>query len=289
MNTRCTYSLTPFGDSRFQRSNGAAAGTYSRLVYSRLPSTRLWLQISGSSVSCAMCFVELDVLLVLDLGARPRPQRLRAIDGLLLLAARRQSDRERDVVGVLANQRLQALGPKELVGVGLELQLHRRAALGPFHGLDAVFAAPVGNPRHALARGSVCAAAPHRDFVGHDERRIEPDAELTDQLRVLALIAGQPLEELARAGARDRAQVLDDLLAAHADAVVRDAEQAPLRIHGDANAELGVGDMSSGRARLSKRSLSLASEAFEISSRRKISRSLYSECTMRCSSCLTSA
>ena len=65
---------------------------------------------------------------------------------------------------------------------------------------------------------------------------------------------------------------------------------APLGI--DASRECRARDRlasSSGRARLSNRSRSLASDALEISSRRKISRSLYSECTMRCSSCLTSA
>ena len=34
-------------------SNGARAGRYRRLVYSRLPSTLLWLQASGSVKSCA--------------------------------------------------------------------------------------------------------------------------------------------------------------------------------------------------------------------------------------------
>ena len=42
-------------------------------------------------------------------------------------------------------------------------------------------------------------------------------------------------------------------------------------------------------ASASKRSLSQASEALEISSRRKISLLLYKECTIRFSSCLTSA
>ena len=51
MNTRRTYSFRPRAPSRCHRSNGAAAGTYSRLVYSRLPSTRLCDQVSGSPES----------------------------------------------------------------------------------------------------------------------------------------------------------------------------------------------------------------------------------------------
>ncbi len=46
---------------------------------------------------------------------------------------------------------------------------------------------------------------------------------------------------------------------------------------------------SAGLAIASKRSLSVASEAFEISSRRKISLLLYRLWIIRCSSCLTSA
>ena len=43
MNTRFTYSLTPPRLSRFHRSKGALAGTYSSCVYSVRPSTRLWV------------------------------------------------------------------------------------------------------------------------------------------------------------------------------------------------------------------------------------------------------
>ncbi|MNP66918.1 hypothetical protein D3C76_1626860 [compost metagenome] len=45
---------------------------------------------------------------------------------------------------------------------------------------------------------------------------------------------------------------------------------------------------SSGLAKASKRNLSAASEALEISSRRKISLFEYKEWIMRCSSCFTS-
>ena len=43
------------GASRFHKSNGARAGMYSSELYSSLPSTRLWLQVSGSSKSCETC------------------------------------------------------------------------------------------------------------------------------------------------------------------------------------------------------------------------------------------
>jgi hypothetical protein len=55
------------------------------------------------------------------------------------------------------------------------------------------------------------------------------------------LIATEPLEELAGAGARDGAEVLDHLVAAHADTVVTDRQQALVRIERDSNLELGRG------------------------------------------------
>ena len=104
MKTRCTYSLRPRGASRFHRSNGAVAGMYRRLVYSRLPSTLLWLQRSGSAKVVRQVFVELLVLVVADVAACSRPERRGGVDDPGLLVAARQRDRERDVVRVLVNQ-----------------------------------------------------------------------------------------------------------------------------------------------------------------------------------------
>src|SRR5262245_63686064 len=51
-------------------------------------------------------------------------------------------------------------------------------------------------------------------------------SELADQPRILRLVAGERGEELARARFRDRADVRHDLVARHADAVVRDGDRA---------------------------------------------------------------
>ncbi len=66
-------------------------------------------------------------------------------------------------------------------------------------------------PRSA---GSAGAARFDRDLVGDDEARIEADAELADQLRVLLLVALQLPTELPRAALGDRAEVGDRFLAA---------------------------------------------------------------------------
>ena len=110
---------------------------------------------------------------------------------------------------------------------------------------------------------------------------IEADAELADQLRVLLLVAGQALEELGGAGLGDGAEVRDRLLAGHADAVVADGEGAGgWRRHRSRWPAPGHPARSAGSAMAAKRSRSLASEALEMSSRRKISRWLYREWIM---------
>ena len=87
-----------------------------------------------------------------------------------------------------------------------------------------VAVAAVRGPQPALLLAGP--AALDHDFVGDHEHRVEADAELADQLEVVVLLARELLEEPAGAGARDGAQVLDQVLAAHADAVVADRQQA---------------------------------------------------------------
>ena len=82
--------------------------------------------------------------------------------------------------------------------------------------------------RTPASAGGIGAARQHLDPVGDDEGRIEADAELADQLRILLLVAGQALEELGGARLGDGAQVRDRFVAAHADAVVADRQGAGL-------------------------------------------------------------
>ena len=77
------------------------------------------------------------------------------------------------------------------------------------------------------------------DAVGDHEGRIEADAELADELGVV-LGGLEPFQEGARAGARDRAQRLGHLVAAHADAVVLDGEALVVRIGADGDARLRI-------------------------------------------------
>jgi hypothetical protein len=129
----------------------------------------------------------------------------------------------------------------------------------------------------------------HGHLVGDDIRRIETDAELADQVRILGLIAGQRRKELARARLGDRSEVLDRLVARQADAVVGNAERAGFLVEATPGSSARCRHRRGGIVQASKRSLSQASEALEINSRRKISLLLYSEWIIKFSSCLTSA
>ena len=79
-------------------------------------------------------------------------------------------------------------------------------------------------PLHAMLGRQAGTARQQRDAVGDDEGRIEADTELADQVGVLGAIGGELLEELARAGLGDRADLVDHLLPRHADAVVGDGD-----------------------------------------------------------------
>ena len=84
-------------------------------------------------------------------------------------------------------------------------------------------------------------AARHVDTVGHHEGGVEAHSELADELGVVACLARiEALHEGACARSRDRAQRLRHLVAAHADAVVLDAEPLVLRIRHDGDAQLRV-------------------------------------------------
>ena len=175
-------------------------------------------------------FVELLVFLVLDLGARTGPQGAGTVDGFplngwLLFAFSgshffRQLDRQSDVVGVFLDDVAQTVAVGELVFTGLQVQDDAGAALGFVDGGHFEVALAFRRPVHAFARSSAGTTAEHVNFVGNDECRVETDAELTDQVRILLLIAGQVFHEISGAGLGDGAQVGDRVFAAHADAVV---------------------------------------------------------------------
>ena len=119
-----------------------------------------------------------------------------------------------------------------------QMQRHGGAALRLVDLFERVFAAAVRDPAHA--GGLAAAAGVDHDLIGHDEGRIETDAKLADQLRVLLLVAGQAVEKGTRAGLGDRADALHDLVARHAHAVVADGDRAVVLVLLDPDLQLGI-------------------------------------------------
>ncbi len=106
--------------------------------------------------------------------------------------------------------------------------------------LDRELAAAVRFPAHTLIRLLSGAARRDGNLVGHDERGIETDPELADQVRVLLLVAAQLGKEFPGPGFRDRAQIADDLVSAHADAVVADRDGPGILVVTDAYLQVGI-------------------------------------------------
>ena len=184
--------------------------------------------------------VEFGILLRLDFVLRTLPDGLLGVQRLLfdrhlrlfafnplavcvtfvLFAADVHADRMFDEIGILLDQLADLPLFQEVLRLFLQMEDDIRAARRLVAFLQRVEAVAFGLPFHALSVRA-CAARQHRHFVGDHERGIETDAELADQLRrQILFIGGQLLQELLRAGTRDRADVVLDFLRRHADAVV---------------------------------------------------------------------
>src|SRR5690606_25347314 len=113
----------------------------------------------------------------------------------------RHEDGDGNVIGISADDMAQAQAIQILRRVLAQMQDHFGTALLTLFRGDGVAAAAVGLPAYAMRRLYTGPASQQGNFVGNDESRVKAHAELTDQLRVLSLIASQRVQELACAGA----------------------------------------------------------------------------------------
>ena len=127
---------------------------------------------------------------------------------------------------------------QELVLALLQVQADFRAARLPLRLRDRELATPVRLPGERRFRSG--GARDHLHALRHHEGGVEADAELPDQRYVVLRIAGQPVGEGGRARARDGAEIPDQILPAHAFAIVGDGDGARVLVHLDADAEFGV-------------------------------------------------
>ncbi len=114
------------------------------------------------------------------------------------------------------------------------------AALSLLDRGDFEFALALRGPVDTLFRRRTGAAAKHFHLVGNDERRVEADAELANQVRILLLVAGQVFHEIGGAGLGDGAQVGHHVVAVHADAVVIEGNGLGVLVEADANPQIAA-------------------------------------------------
>ena len=192
--------------------------------------------------------IEALVLLFGDLRRLPQPDRLLRIEhpvgdgfGLVLIDFDlRHDDRILDEVGIFVDDSAQFPAFQILFGVLLEVEGDFGARFALLRGIQLVFALAAAAPAHC---GRIRAGLLRDDdhFARHHERRIESDAELTDQFGQFLFLRPLLLEKLQkRTGAAlgDGADVLDDLVLRHADAVVADGEGLRFFIRRDADLPL---------------------------------------------------
>ena len=196
--------------------------------------------------------VELIVLLVLDVLLGLLPERNHGVERLILVdrlvfrlivlrcvlrlrlhdrMRKRHADRIADVVGVLLDQTAQLVALQELVvvlllGGLLDGQDNLRAVVVLHRFGDLKSVRTVGIPAVCLLLAAC--AGDDRDMGGDHERGVETDAELTDDVDILDGVV--LLLELERSALRDDAEVVFQLVAGHADAVVLDGQCAGLLI-----------------------------------------------------------
>ena len=194
--------------------------------------------------------VELAVLGLVDVGLRPAPEGRALVDHLLLAAIVFQPDREADVVGVGLDDGADAERFQELAVVFAQVKLDPCSAGGVGLRRDRERSGSVGPPAPAL--GLVGLARHHLDPLRNHEARIEAHTELADEtggeailpvllvLSVAALRLGHLLDERLGAGACDRPEVVDQLFAVHADAVVGHHQHAALAIGRNRHRERSV-------------------------------------------------
>ncbi|MGY4348180.1 hypothetical protein ACVWXM_004647 [Bradyrhizobium sp. GM7.3] len=174
-----------------------------------------------------------------ELGFRALPQRARRIDLTRFAPFRHELDGEEDVVGISADDTFDLVSFEIFLRIVLEMQddlgaaLHAaRILLAGTRDLEARAARGRPGPDVALAG----AAAHHDDLVGYHEGGIEADAELADQAETILGLLELRYEGLgARAG--DGAEVVDQLLPLHANAIVGDRKRSGRLVRNDPDLE----------------------------------------------------
>ena len=191
--------------------------------------------------------IELVVFLWLYFALALEPDGFATVEGLRLfqllpitLDLDLHLHRVLDEVGVLANDLAEAIFLDEVTGIFAQVEDDVSAAPRALGILDSEGSLAVGFPFHGSGAGGG-RTGDDGNAVGRHERGIEANAELPDQFGTVGGVGClEGLDELPGAGSGDGAEVLDDLIAGHANAVVRDHQRARGGIGREVDSIIGV-------------------------------------------------
>ena len=126
---------------------------------------------------------------------------------------------------------------------GFEVQGDRRALRSTVDRFDGVGTVSAGDPAGGVAFAGL--SREQLDGVGHHERRVEADAELTDQFLGGGSVLGrtQLLTQLGGTRLGESADQIHDLVARHTDTVVANNQRAGILVHVDLDVEIGSIDV----------------------------------------------
>ena len=146
-----------------------------------------------------------------------------------------------DVVGVLLDEALELVGVEVLVVVlVLPVLTDVHDDLGTvavlLACLDGVSVGTLGDPFVGLV-GTVC-LGPDDDPVGDEERGVETDTELSDDVYLLFIFVIRIIFEIKRSTLCNYAEILFKLILCHTTSVVRDYELSRILICADSNLKI---------------------------------------------------
>ena len=191
--------------------------------------------------------VELFVFVVVHFGLAAGPQGLRLVDFFprnhgfaVFLFLLFNLNRQRDMVGILADDGAHAPVVEEIVFAFTQMQGDFGAAIGLGDVGNGIFPFAGGFPEHAVLRFIARRTGTHGHFIRHDEGRVEADAELADQLAVFRLVGTHRFQKRFGAGFGDSAEMIDNLFPVHADTVIGDGQGAVVFIKRNPYAQLAI-------------------------------------------------
>ena len=144
------------------------------------------------------------------------------------------------MVGIARCETAQLPGLQELVFIGFQVQSDSRTTIGVLLARQRILTGSRRFPAYAFTILGPGLARDQSHLVRDDEGRIETDPELTDQVGIAFLLGRHGLKEFTRTGTGNGADIGDDFIVVHADAVVADRDRVRILVDADVDVQLTI-------------------------------------------------